>query len=297
MLSNFKFLQKFIKRILTILLINGKMKTMKNSQKGFIVPLLLVIIVALVVGGGVYIYENKKTEAPVVVDTETESSNKNTQQTNTKTPNQTPTPTKNPSLSNDCENLISYSAKAYQDGWEKTFKKENNLSDSEFNAYITINSVSLRPKGLTCELEIRYAVKKDWLLANQIDSMTLGVPPTISPSNLPLESDPTQSGRLGVSTVNLHDSLSFKSQTEALNYFVSAYNLKGTGAKIQQQGFQNFWNKESAEKSGYPFAGEGGEAFISVSGTINQSQNKCYHGELSLVSKETTYNDTPCWIN
>ncbi|MBU1017007.1 hypothetical protein KJ678_02475 [Patescibacteria group bacterium] len=276
---------------------------MKNSQKGFIVPLLLVIIAVLVVGGGVYIYENKKIEAPVVIDTETESSNQDQQKTDTKTPSQTPTPspiqpsTKNPTLSNNCENLVTYSAKAYQDGWEKTFKKENNLSDSEFNAYITVSSVSLRPLGLTCELEIRYAVKKDWLLVNQIDSMTLGVPPTISPSNLPLESDPTQSGRIGVSTVNLHDSLSFKSQTQALNYYVSAYNLKGTGAKIQQQGFQNFWNKESAEKSGYPFAGEGGEAFISVSGTINQSQNKCYRGELSLVTKETTYHDMPCWIN
>ena len=278
---------------------------MQNSQKGFVVPILLVIITLLVIGGGVYVYQNKKTEIPVVVDTETPPSNQNQQKTNTQTPTPLPTPnpspnspsTKTPSLSNGCENLISYSAKAYQDGWEKTFKKENNLSDSEFNTYITVSSVSLRPLGLTCELEIRYAVKKDWLLVNQIDSMTLGVPPTISPSNLPLESDPTQSGRIGVSTVNLHDSFSFKSQTEALNYFVSAYNLKGTGAKIQQQGFQNFWNKESAEKSGYPFAGEGGEAFISVSGTINQSQNKCYRGELSLVTKETTYHDMPCWIN
>jgi len=33
---------------------------MKNSKKGFIVPVLLVIIALLVVGGGVYVYENKK---------------------------------------------------------------------------------------------------------------------------------------------------------------------------------------------------------------------------------------------
>ncbi|MDD5050497.1 MAG: PsbP-related protein [Candidatus Pacebacteria bacterium] len=37
---------------------------MKNYKKGFIVPLLLAIIVLLVVGGGVYIYQNKKTETP-----------------------------------------------------------------------------------------------------------------------------------------------------------------------------------------------------------------------------------------
>ena len=52
---------------------------MKNSKKGFIVQVLLVIIALLVVGGGVYIYENKKAEVPAVVDT-------GTQQTNTQTP-------------------------------------------------------------------------------------------------------------------------------------------------------------------------------------------------------------------
>ena len=57
---------------------------MKNSQKGFVVPLLLVIIAVLVIGGGVYVYENKKTEAPAVVDTGTQPVNQ--QQTNTQTP-------------------------------------------------------------------------------------------------------------------------------------------------------------------------------------------------------------------
>lgn len=68
---------------------------MKNLQKGFIVPVLLVIIALLVVGGGVYVYKNKKTEAPVVVDTETKPSNQNQQQTNTQT---TPVNTQNISL-------------------------------------------------------------------------------------------------------------------------------------------------------------------------------------------------------
>ena len=52
---------------------------MKNSQKGFVVPILLVIVALLVIGGGVYVYENKKVEVPVVVDN-------GTQQTNTQTP-------------------------------------------------------------------------------------------------------------------------------------------------------------------------------------------------------------------
>ncbi len=39
---------------------------MKNSQKVFVVPLLIAIIAVLVIGGGVYIYENKRTEVPSV---------------------------------------------------------------------------------------------------------------------------------------------------------------------------------------------------------------------------------------
>lgn len=53
-----------------------------NENKGFIVPLLLVIIALLVIGGGVYIYQNKKAEAPAVVDTETQQGDQ-VQQTQT----------------------------------------------------------------------------------------------------------------------------------------------------------------------------------------------------------------------
>lgn len=55
---------------------------MKNSQKGFIVPLLLVIIAVLVVGGGVYVYKNKKVEVPVV-DNGTQEPNNPPPQTDT----------------------------------------------------------------------------------------------------------------------------------------------------------------------------------------------------------------------
>jgi hypothetical protein len=58
---------------------------MKNSRRGSLASVLLVIIALLVIGGGVYIYENKKTQAPVIVDTGTQQSNQN-QQTNTQTP-------------------------------------------------------------------------------------------------------------------------------------------------------------------------------------------------------------------
>ncbi|MEI8327732.1 MAG: hypothetical protein WCG02_01180 [Candidatus Taylorbacteria bacterium] len=41
---------------------------MKDSQKGFVVPLLIAIIALLVVGGGVYVYQNNRTESLSVVN-------------------------------------------------------------------------------------------------------------------------------------------------------------------------------------------------------------------------------------
>lgn len=38
---------------------------MKNSQKGFAIPIIIAILALLVVGGGSYIYTNKKVEAPI----------------------------------------------------------------------------------------------------------------------------------------------------------------------------------------------------------------------------------------
>jgi hypothetical protein len=41
---------------------------MQNLQKGFIVPVLLAVIAILIVGGSVYIYKNKTSETPVMID-------------------------------------------------------------------------------------------------------------------------------------------------------------------------------------------------------------------------------------
>jgi len=59
---------------------------MKNSQKGFVAPLLLVVIALLVVGGGVYVYKNQKVEKPLVVDAGIQQSDQNQQKIETKTP-------------------------------------------------------------------------------------------------------------------------------------------------------------------------------------------------------------------
>lgn len=46
---------------------------MKKLQKGFITPVLLILLALLVIGGGIYIYKNKKTET--AVDTKQNFSN------------------------------------------------------------------------------------------------------------------------------------------------------------------------------------------------------------------------------
>ncbi len=216
--------------------------------------------------------------------------------TSTPNPIPSPAPVPNPVLSSECEKLTGYTTAAYREGWKEAFKKENNLSEPQFNAYITVTDASLLPIGNTCELTVRYSVKKDYLTASRVDNMTLSVPPAITPNNLPLESDPTTSGRSGVSTINLNKAFAFVSSAQALDYFVNSHNLTGTGASISY-GFQYFWDKESAESKGSPFAGKGGEAYIQIRGTINESANKCYSGQVSLVTKETVFNEGPCRIN
>lgn len=201
---------------------------------------------------------------------------------------------------NECERLTGYTVMDYQNGWKEKFKKENNLSEAEFNSYITINNTSLQQTGNTCELAVRYIIKKDWLLVDRIDNMTLGVPPTISPSNLPLERDSEKPGRSGVSTIKLHDILSFKNKAEAFAYFIKTYNLSSDNVNVDVEAdidFQYFYNKESAESAGMIFAGEGGEPFIKISGVIDYDKNECLGGEVSLVTKETTYSKKPCIIN
>ncbi|MEI6191245.1 MAG: hypothetical protein WCP24_02670 [bacterium] len=41
---------------------------MKNKEKGFVIPLIIAIIALLAIGGGVYVYTNKKTVNPPVVN-------------------------------------------------------------------------------------------------------------------------------------------------------------------------------------------------------------------------------------
>src|SRR3990167_7891032 len=56
---------------------------MKNSRKGFIVPLLMAIIAVLVISSGVYLYKSKKTESPAVVNpNQVQQTNKGTQNAN-----------------------------------------------------------------------------------------------------------------------------------------------------------------------------------------------------------------------
>lgn len=68
---------------------------MKKLQRGFIVPLIIVIVALLAVGGGVYVYQNKKVETTISpVNTEVQTTSQ-VQQVSTQNPPVTSTATTN----------------------------------------------------------------------------------------------------------------------------------------------------------------------------------------------------------
>jgi len=262
---------------------------MKNFQKSFNQPAFIVVLALLVIIGGVYFFKNKNVGNP--------APGAPAQGGQTSTNNKKTAVIPNANFRNDCKELASYSPKAYQDGWVGIFKRENSLSDAEFNSFVSLTSVTLSPNGINCLLDVKYTAKKDWVVSTRVDRVNLGSTPSLLPTELPLEKDPATPSGNGVSTINFRNTLFFKSKAEALAYFVKAYNLQDTNARVSGEGFQYFSSPEGGGKPGFPFAGEGGEAFITVSGTLNSRDNKCYHGELSLVSKKTAYHNNPCTVN
>ncbi|MFA6405088.1 MAG: Ser-Thr-rich GPI-anchored membrane family protein [Candidatus Paceibacterota bacterium] len=54
---------------------------MKNSQKGYVTQLLVLISALLVVGGGIYVYESKKIDIPDITDVQVQQSNQPQQTT------------------------------------------------------------------------------------------------------------------------------------------------------------------------------------------------------------------------
>lgn len=271
---------------------------MKNNKVlAVIIIILLIVIIALLVNG-------KKSD--VVYNPQYPSpQNPNPTPSPSPTPNPSPvpnpTPTPSPTPQNDeCKSVTGYSCVDYKNGWITAFKLENNLSDSTFNNYISIKSTNFSELGTNYEYTVDYTIKKSWLVVNRKDSMPIyntDRTHLLAPTEWPLERSSVTTGRSGLSTIHLNDTLSFSNSSSAINYFMSQHNLSGTNPTIRTQGFQYFWNKESADSHNSPFAGEGGEAYISIFGKINSSQNKCYEGSLALVSQETTYTETPCMIN
>jgi hypothetical protein len=41
---------------------------MKNSQKGFIIPLIIAIVAVLAIGGVVFVTQKKEVKAPIIID-------------------------------------------------------------------------------------------------------------------------------------------------------------------------------------------------------------------------------------
>lgn len=86
---------------------------MINSQKGFIVPVLLGIIALLVVGGGVYVWKNNTTKTPTVTD-QSQQSNRDQISQETSDNNTSPTATINASK-NENYNAIKDTWSVYSD--------------------------------------------------------------------------------------------------------------------------------------------------------------------------------------
>jgi len=116
---------------------------MKNSQKGFVVPLLIAIIALLVVGGGIYIYENNRTTTPAVISTGTQTPPASSEQN---VPNNSPVVVKNPLATSGWQ---TYSSAQYGFSFQypSTFVPCNNKtacvqynSDSQATFNVSVNS-------------------------------------------------------------------------------------------------------------------------------------------------------------
>ncbi len=59
---------------------------MNNLKQGFVVPVFVVIIALLAIGGGVYVYKNQKVERPVAVDSGIEQLDQNQPKIDAQTP-------------------------------------------------------------------------------------------------------------------------------------------------------------------------------------------------------------------
>lgn len=97
---------------------------MKNSQKGFVMSLLVAIIAVLVIGGGVYIYQNNKVKVSAGTDNTTPELNQIQQQniSHTSPVTQQNNPITQPSISVivPATGVLWQAGKAYQIKWQTT---------------------------------------------------------------------------------------------------------------------------------------------------------------------------------
>lgn len=265
----------------------------ENKVLSVIIIILLIVVIVLLVTG-----RNSKVSYDPHNPTPTPSPTPNPNPEPNPSPEPEPTPIPSPEPKKDeCFKISGYDCDAYKNGWIIAFKKENNLTDSAFNNYVSIQSSFIEKEGTNYEFSVFYIVKKSWVEVARTDSMFLynsDRSHIYIPSEWLLERSSETRGRTGLSTMHLNDTLVFSTKESALNYFVNKYNLENTNVSIGNQSFQYFWDGETGTSS--LFVGEGGEPIVSIMGTININENQCFMGELGLVSKETVYKTAPCVI-
>jgi len=149
---------------------------MKNAQNGFAIIPLVIVLALLVIGGGVYMYINKKVETPVTADTRTQQSNQIQQQVDTQTPpvnTQINTSNKN-QTTRDKEIFIFVDENIYN---ALTSKIERLASDIENDLG---SKVIIQHALYTNPVDIRNILKQSYMGGKLAGSILIGNIPTFS---------------------------------------------------------------------------------------------------------------------
>ena len=263
-----------------------------------------LIIIAIVITTGVVVFAatQKSSKTPVINLTQPDKD------TIVVTPTPTPTPTPNIptpatppntlTVKTDatCKQYTPFSCDEYFEGWKKTFKTVNNLSEAEFNAHVKDISVSAHKAGNNTELSVRYtAYVNDWVSESRVDDILLlkqDFKTIRTPNELYTEKDPAFSGRAGISSMILNKPLAFTGKSEAISFFATQHSVSANQVIQTRILFQYFWNVEKEPTT----IGVGGESVMIINGTINESANECFIGYLGLLNKKSSLQETPCFI-
>lgn len=191
-----------------------------------------------------------------------------------------------------CAARTYHTAQDYLAGWKASSQRLSGVPLAVWNNNIELVEYSIKQMGDNCELAVRYRVNLGWFSVSRVDSVLLGLGGLASPSQLPYEESPMTVGRTGVTTLEFSNPLLYVSEQEALGAFAASRGISSSGLSVQKKDFRYFWDVENSASA----IGSGGEPILFIRGVIDQSENRCFRGELGLVSGEHSYQEVVCVI-